>query len=41
MALLFLNVFAATGWQPSTAFNDTVLSVLEYWRREVRARHQL
>lgn len=30
-----------TGWKPSTAFNDTVLSVLEYWRREMRARHQV
>ena len=36
-----LLLFAATGWQPSTAFNDTVLSVLQYWRREVRARHHL
>jgi hypothetical protein len=36
-----VNLPTATGWQPSTAFNDTVLSVLEYWRREVRSRHAL
>ncbi len=35
------DALAATGWQPSTAFNDTVLSVLEYWRREIRARYQV
>jgi hypothetical protein len=35
------NLPTGTGWQPSTAFNDTVLSVLEYWRREVRSRHAL
>ena len=35
------NLPTATGWQPSTSFNDTVLSVLEYWRREVRSRYAL
>lgn len=37
----FRKLVAATGWQPTTAFNDTVASVLQYWRREVKVRFEL
>ena len=35
------KLVAATGWAPSTEFTDTVASVLQYWRREVKVRFEL